>query len=248
MMTTLEAYKKYDPAAKSKLEIFFLYPGLRATAILSLHAGVATSSFSLHAGVATKKHERDKLERICRYIARPAVAESRLSLNDTGDVIYRFKKPWDDGTTAIKLTPLEMMERLAALVPRPRVHLTRFHGVLGPHYKYRKLIVPKKKSELTLTTAAAAGAVHPADSDKPPASAKRIAWAQLLKRVFNIDISVCSRCQGKVKIIAAIEDPKVIKKILSHMGMPSSAPKLAPARGPPKSDQTELYLQEFFEN
>ena len=206
------------------------------------------SGFSLHAGVATKKHERDKLERICRYIARPAVAESRLSLNDTGAVIYRFKKPWDDGTTAIKLTPLEMMERLAALVPRPRVHLTRFHGVLGPHYKYRKFIVPKKKSELTLTTAAAAGAVHPADSDKPPASAKRIAWAQLLKRVFNIDISVCSRCRGKVKIIAAIEDPKVIKKILSHMGLPSSAPKLAPARGPPKSDQTELHLEEFFDN
>jgi len=206
------------------------------------------SGFSLHAGVATKKHERDKLERICRYIARPAVAESRLALNDSGDVIYKFKKPWSDGTSAIKLTQLEMMERLAALVPRPRVHLTRFHGVLGPHYKYRKLIVPKKKTELSLTTADGAGATHPAESDKPPASAKRIAWAQLLKRVFNIDISICSRCTGKVKIIAAIEDPKVIKKILTHMGLPSTAPRLAPARGPPISVQSEMFTQEFFEN
>lgn len=141
------------------------------------------------------------------------------------------------------------MERLAALVPRPRVHLTRFHGVLGPHYKYRKLIVPKKKVELSLVAGDdATSAAHPADSDKPPASAKRIAWAQLLKRVFNIDISVCSRCQGKVKIIAAIEDPKVIKKILGHMGLPSTAPRLAPARGPPASDQGEMHTQEFYVN
>ena len=101
------------------------------------------SGFSLHAGVATKAHERDRLERVCRYIARPAVSEERLSTNDQGDVIYRFKKPWDDGTTALKLTTMELMERLVALVPRPRVHLTRYHGVLGPHYKHRKQTVPK---------------------------------------------------------------------------------------------------------
>ena len=99
------------------------------------------SGFSLHAGVATKAHERDRLEKICRYIARPAVSEERLSMDDYGNVIYRFKKPWDDGTTALKLTPMELMERLVALVPRPRVH--HYHGVLGPHYKHRKQIVPK---------------------------------------------------------------------------------------------------------
>lgn len=72
------------------------------------------SGFSLHAGVATKAHEREKLEKICRYIARPAVSEERLSTDDYGNVIYRFKKPWDDGTTALKLTPMELMERLVA--------------------------------------------------------------------------------------------------------------------------------------
>lgn len=80
--------------------------------------------------------ERDKLEKICRYIARPAVSEERLSLNARGEVVYKFKKAWDDGTTAIKMSPLEFIEKLVALIPRPRVHLTRFHGVLGPHYKY----------------------------------------------------------------------------------------------------------------
>ena len=86
------------------------------------------------------------------------------------------------------------MERLAALVPRPSLRLTRYHGVLGPHYKYRKEIVPEKKPELTL---AAAEPVTGADTEagqEPLPPKNRISWARLLKRVFNIDISICSRC------------------------------------------------------
>ncbi|CAM6000750.1 unnamed protein product [Sphagnum balticum] len=69
------------------------------------------------------------------------------------------------------MTPMEMMEKLAALVPRPRVHLTRFHGVLGPHYKYRKQIVPKKPPELELVSGLGGlggRATAAADSDKVP--------------------------------------------------------------------------------
>jgi len=201
------------------------------------------SGFSLHAGVATKAHERDRLERVCRYIARPAVAEERLSTNEQGDVIYRFKKPWDDGTTAIKLTPMELIERLVALVPRPRVHLTRFHGVLAPHYKHRKQIVPKPP-ELKL-----------ADQDQEiidlkqlELKKKNIPWARLLARVFNIDVETCSKCGGKMKIIAAIEDPKVIRKILDHLGLDTKPPLLQPARGPPKQQhhfEDDLNQQHF---
>ena len=97
------------------------------------------SGISLHAGVAMTGTERDKIEKLCRYIARPAVAVERLSLNQRGQVVYTLKKPYDDGTTHIVMTPLELMERLAAIVPRPRVHLTRFAGVFAPHYKYRAL-------------------------------------------------------------------------------------------------------------
>lgn len=195
------------------------------------------SGFSLHAGVACHINEREKLEKICRYIARPAFAEERLSTNVRGEVIYRFKKPWDDGTSAIKLTPMEFMERLAALVPRPRVHLTRFHGILAPHYKYRKQIVPKPKTEPHLEIIK--------DCEEQPTDPKRISWARLLKRVFNFDISVCKSCGGKVKIISAIEDPQVIKKILDHLGIPSSPPKLGSDTVPPSTDQTDLFHQEF---
>jgi hypothetical protein len=187
------------------------------------------SGFSLHAGVATKAHERDRLEKVCRYIARPAVAEERLSTNDAGDVIYRFKKPWDDGTTALKLTPMELMERLVALVPRPKVHLTRYHGVLGPHYKHRKQIVPKPPELKVIDQEQ-----DNIDPKQLELKKKNIPWARLLARVFNIDVETCSKCSGKMKIIAAIEDPQVIRKILEHNGLPTKPPPLHPARGPPR--------------
>lgn len=176
------------------------------------------------------------MEKICRYIARPAVCEERLSTDDYGNVIYRFKKPWDDGTTALKVTPMELMERLVALVPRPKVHLTRYHGVLAPHYKHRKQIVPKPP-ELTL---AQGQEEHSSDPKRLELKKKNIPWAKLLARVFNIDVETCSKCGGKMKIIAAIEDPKVIRKILEPLGLPTSPPRLHPARGPPPTKLDEF--------
>jgi len=194
------------------------------------------SGFSLHAGVATKADERDKLERICRYIARPAIAEERLSTNVRGEVILRFKKPWTDGTTAIKFSPMEFMERLAALVPRPRIHLTRFSGVLAPHYKFRKQIVPAKKTEPQLELISA-------NNKKEEEKSENVHWARLLKRVFNIDVSHCPKCNGNMRIIAAIEEPAIIKKILEHLGLPSKPPKIHSARGPPPIHQDEQSFQ-----
>ena len=85
------------------------------------------SGFSLHAGVAAGANQRDKLERLCRYIARPAVAIERLSLTAQGHVRYALKTPYRDGTTHVIFEPLDFLARLAALVPSPGVNLTRYH-------------------------------------------------------------------------------------------------------------------------
>lgn len=90
------------------------------------------AGFSLHAGVAAKAHERKKLERLCRYISRPAVSEKRLALTANGNVRYQLKTPYKDGTTHVIFEPMDFIARLAALVPKPRVNLTRFHGVFAP--------------------------------------------------------------------------------------------------------------------
>jgi hypothetical protein len=86
----------------------------------------------LHTAVGLGAHQRTELEHLCRYITRPAIANERLKRTSTGDVVLQFKTPYKDGTSHMAMSPLDFMQRLAALVPRPRLHLTRFHGVLAP--------------------------------------------------------------------------------------------------------------------
>src|SRR3989441_4264592 len=89
--------------------------------------------FSLHANTAIPAHRRDQLERLIRYTGRGAVSLERREAEAHGDLVYTFTKPWADGTTGITLSPLELLEKLAALVPLPRVHLVRSGGCLAPH-------------------------------------------------------------------------------------------------------------------
>jgi Putative transposase len=103
------------------------------------------AGFSLHAGVAARADQREKLERLCRYISRPAVSEKRPSLTPTGNVHYQLKTPYRDGTTHVIFEPLDFMARLAALVPKPRVNLTRFHGVFAPNSRYRGQVTKAKR-------------------------------------------------------------------------------------------------------
>ena len=140
-----------------------------------------------------------------------------------GEVVLQLKTPYRDGTTHLVMTPLEFLQRLAALVPRPRLHLIRFHGVLAPNAALRAQIVPSAPDQLS--------APPKADSETPSSSTRaRLSWAQLLKRVFQIDMKTCSSCGGPITLLAAIEDPAVIVKILAHLGLPTRAPPRSPAR------------------
>jgi len=93
----------------------------------------SAGGFSLHAGLDIEPHQRAKLERLCRYVSRPPMAEERLALSASGQVRYQLKTPYRDRTTHIVLEPLDLTARLAARVPPPRTHLTRYHGVFAPH-------------------------------------------------------------------------------------------------------------------
>jgi hypothetical protein len=98
--------------------------------------------------------------------------------------------------------PLDFIARLAALVPKPRVHLTRYHGVFAPHSALRAQVTPAGRGKKTGV------------SERSPAERHRaMTWAQRLKRVFRIDIESCG---GKVRIIASVEDPAVIGRILAQ--------------------------------
>ncbi len=98
--------------------------------------------FSLHAEVHVRAHDRVRLEHLCRYVARGPIAAERLSLSADGKVVYELRRAWRDGTTHFVFDPLTFIERLAALVPRPGVHLVTYHGVLAPASTWRDMIVP----------------------------------------------------------------------------------------------------------
>jgi hypothetical protein len=145
-----------------------------------------SSGFSLHAGIAAKASQRDKLENLARYVARPPVATERLSLTENGLVRLALKTPYRDGTTHVFFEPEDFMARLAALVPKPRAHLTRYHGVFAPAGPERSQIVPR-------TRAAAASQARECSEVSATERQRAMTWAQRLKRVFAIDIETCRR-------------------------------------------------------
>ena len=182
--------------------------------------------FSLHAAVRCGADERKSLEQLCRYITRPALANERVQCNAAGQVVLKLKTPWHDGTMHLVMSPLEFMQRLAALVSRPRLHLIRFHGVLAPNAKLRAMVVPSGPAERA--DASALAACEPNCAHHRPV---RLSWARLLKRVFELDLEHCPNCGGELKIIAAILEAPVIERILTHLGLQARAPPRAPARG-----------------
>lgn len=145
------------------------------------------AGFSLHAGVAARADERRKLEWLCRYISRPAVSEKRLSLTRGGNVRYQLKTPHRDGTTHVIFESLDFIARLVALAPKPLVNLTRFHGVFAPNSKHRALVTPAKRGR---------GSKARVVEEQPSPAEWRasMTWAQRLKRVFNVDVSICLKC------------------------------------------------------
>ena len=197
------------------------------------------SGFSVHANVTIGALDRTRLERLIRYAARPAVATERLSEMPDGRLLYRLKKRWRNETTQIVFDRTDFISRLAALVPAPRAHLRRYHGVLGPAAKWRKSIIPTASvgSELCSHPSHSVDSTAPADKTAAVLApqpedrrrTKNYSWSELLKRVFDIDM-LCPRCSGPVRVIAAIEDPATVQEILDHLLLPSKPPPVKPAR------------------
>ena len=136
-----------------------------------------------------------------------------MAMTSSGYLRDALKTPYRDGTTHLVLEPLDFMARLAALVPPPHMHLTRFHGVFAPHSKLRAAVTPAGRG------IGAQKAPARSSEQGQSASSRHVAmnWARRLKRVFGIEIEACARCGGKLRIIASIEAPEVIAKILAHL-------------------------------
>jgi hypothetical protein len=201
--------------------------------------------FDLHAATRVPAHASERLDRLCRYVLRPPVAQDRLAFTADGQVRLQLTHPWADGTTHLLLDPIELLERLAVIIPRPRINLILYHGVLGARAAWRALVVANREPAEAHPGGAdgprpaAAGTLeHTAGVAEigPPASRARPAtrlWADLMRRSFGLDTLACPHCGGRLRLIALIDEAAVLERILRHLHLPTEVPTPRPGRAPP---------------
>ena len=156
--------------------------------------------FSLDASVRIEGADRAGLERLLRYCARPPFALERLEQLGHDQLVYRFPKPQPDGRTELRLTPLELIERLAALIPPPRLHRHRYHGVLAPNSPLRAQVIALARQPPPPMPNAAMPRT-------PPRARRRATCGRvLLARIYEILPLRCALCGAQMRIIAFVTD------------------------------------------
>ena len=187
--------------------------------------------FSIDAAVRIEGPDRPGLERLLRYCARPPFALEHLQQLDADHLVYHSPKPRPEAPGTLVLTPLEFIDRIAALVPPPRAHRHRYYGVLAPNASLRVAVT-------ALAPVPIAPSTPPADAaqtqEEPPhRAAARYLWAMLLARIYEAFPLACPFCHSQMRIIAFINEPSTVRKILDHIGEATQPPPITPARGPP---------------
>jgi len=199
-------------------------------------AHARSRGFDLHAGLVVPAGERERLERVCRYVLRPPVVDDRLRLTADGQVALQLRHRWADGTTHLMFDPVEFLGRLAVLVPRPRINLILYHGVLGPRAAWRRAVVRRGNASDAGDPAAAESVAQAEGPERTtpcqPQPGARL-WADLMRRTFGFDVLACPRCGGRLRLVALIEQADVIQRILRHLGLPTAVSEPCPARPPP---------------
>ena len=194
--------------------------------------------FSIDAAVRIERHDRNGLQRLLRYCARPALALQRLRQIDPEHLVYASVKPGPGGSVSLLLTPLELLDRLAALIPPPRKHRHRYYGVLAPHLPtespLREAVTALSAPDRRVGVAPDSPAAATAAGGKPmPRQTAHDLWALLLARIYAAFPLICPRGGGELRSSAFITAALIVQKILTQVGEPTSAPRLAKARGPP---------------
>ena len=229
----------------------------------------AHSGFSVDAGVCIEAHDRAALERLLRYCARPPFAMERLRKAGAA-LVYRCAKQRSEPTSdkrgakvdELTLTPLELIDRIAALVPPPRTHRHRYFGVLAPNSPLRAAVTalaqalpaqPVTAQAEPASTGLGVGALGVGNArptqavPAEPAPPKRPAhylWAVLIARIYEVFPLLCPNCGGQMRLIAFITEGMQIKKILDHIGADSDPPHITPARGPPLWDDCDAQVDD----
>ncbi len=216
---------------------------LDSAAVHTLDTPDHAAGWSVDGSVTLPDWDRQGLERLVRYCARPPISQERLGKAGEDLLVYQLRKPTVDGRTELYLTPLELLDRLGQLVTPPRIHKHRYCGVLAPNARLRQAVIqtagPSGATLQLLQQASGQMGLpdpgeQPCEPEHPLRRAAARCWALLLARLFECLPLRCPRCGQPMRIIAFILDRPVIERILSHLNLPTEPPAVLPARSPPQ--------------
>jgi hypothetical protein len=174
-------------------------------------------------------------------MARPAIADERLSLTADNSIKLRLKNQWRDGTESILFSPSEFIEKLIALVPIPRFHLTRYYGVFANRSQFRSKLPdmpePPVNPHLGVINEDNKQNASDMDGNKSGKSDKRsrgkhyVTWAALLRRTFGVDVLQCPKCKAHMSLVEVVFDSRAIAATLTAIGVSPRAPPIAAVCG-----------------
>ena len=213
-----------------------------------------SGGFSVDGSVRLPEWDRGGLERLVRYCSRPAFSAERLDRWDGDTWVYRLKRPLASGETSMVLSPLELLSRLASLVPPPRRHGIHYYGVFSAHAKLRERVTetagPSGAVAARLREAARRMGITPLSPEAAGDTEEGggwvepeefpcgfpYTWAMLLARIYEALPLVCPKCGSAMRIIAFIMNASDVKRILEHIGEASDPPSISPSRAPPEEE------------
>jgi len=216
---------------RHKVLSFLMKEGLlseeRAELLLSWHHH---TGFSVDASVKVEPEDGPGLERLARYIMRPPVSLERMRWDGAAEeVAYTLKPKNGEPRCEEHLDPFDFLARVIAHVPEPKLHTIHYYGHYSNAARGRRA---KGRDSQLETRSNPASPDHEGDGLTPAErQARRRAWAQLIRRVYEVDPLVCTRCGGEMRVIAVILDPKVIRKILDHIRKKRETETRAPPGG-----------------
>jgi hypothetical protein len=193
---------------------------------------------NLYAKQQVDGRARQKLERLCRYVMRPALSQERLAWRADGRLELTLKSQWKDGTRALVLEPHDLLVRLCATVPPPWFNMIRYFGVLSSHSRHRARVVPSVVDPSRFAPAAAPGdqlelgfGSSTSAVTTPTRGTSR--WGWLLRHVFRADVEICTRCGGSMRWVEAATEQAAIARLLAKHGLAPQPPPERRARAAP---------------
>ena len=207
-----------DPALAACVQLGLAGPHLAAPPEPTARPALTESAFGMHLHAATTVDGRDRkqLERLCRYLLRPPFAHDAVRALPGGRVRVDFKAAWRSGAAHADMSADKFLARLCALVPPPGFHMTRYYGVLANRHHLRPRIIPSAApmpGQLGLGLADSANLKPPGDTQSSPRP-RRLAWAKLLARVFAIDVTLCRKCGGRMRVLEVVDTVDDIARVL----------------------------------